>query len=91
MTSAVRVEASRPLMDMKREGGVAVGESDIAAGLFAEIAAENQVIDELIDELTVRAHKLRRIQLAKLELAGLPAEAIREAIRLRQAALEDVS
>lgn len=56
---------------------------DVAVGLFAEIASEQQVID-LISAGTER---LKRIQQAKRDLATLDPSAIREALTRRHAAL----
>ena len=56
---------------------------DMAAALFAEIATEQQVIDQL-EEGTAQ---LRRIQQAKRDLAQLDPSALRTALARRHASL----
>jgi hypothetical protein len=56
---------------------------DKAAALFAEIATEQQVIDQL----TEGTERLRSIQQAKRDLAQLEPSALRAALERRHASL----
>ena len=56
---------------------------DKAAGLFAEIATEQEVIDQLAEGTA----KLRRIQQAKRDLALLDPSALRARLDRRHASL----
>ncbi len=63
---------------------------DKAAGLFAEIATEQEVIDQLAEGTAKVAEgtaKLRRIQQAKRDLAQLDPSALRAALERRHASL----
>ena len=61
-----------------------VEDPDEVAELFATIASEQDVIDQIASG----AERLRAIQRAKQHLASLDAEALRQALARRHAALE---
>ena len=70
-------------VDTKGGGSSMTDDPDKAAGLFAEIATEQEVIDQLAEGTA----KLRRIQQAKRDLALLDPSALRAALERRHASL----
>ena len=70
-------------VDMKGGGVLMTDDPDKAAALFAEIATEQQVIDQL----TEGTERLRSIQQAKRDLAQLEPSALRAALERRHASL----
>ena len=80
--NTVRDGRPRWLKAVEGGGNPMTDEPDQAAALFAEIASEQQVIDEL----AAGTDKLRRIQQAKRDLAALDPSALRTALERRRAA-----
>ena len=70
-------------VDMKGGGVLMTDDPDKAAALFAEIATEQQVIDQLAEG----TERLRAIQQAKRDLAQLEPSALRAALGRRHASL----
>lgn len=60
-----------------------IQDPDVVSRLFAAIASEQDVIDQI----TAGTQRLQVIQQAKRDLAALDADALRQAVRLRHAAL----